>query len=247
MNFVDWAQVISAAGTVIAAGVAAFTTRLTLKQLRYQFSPHLLIASERFQVRMCQTSIKDLFWEQPTEEARYGNIDLGEYAFRLTNTGAGAAHDVRIFAEFDFEAVYHDISRKISGYTPPLEIEQEDWGAKILFDGEHIGGFKNPDEAFGVVDYVRPCRDERVEARFIIDPTLSFFALIYGTYLMREKVNSGVSQPAQNIDVDFVIKYSDASGAELEQRHPHRMTISGGRWTSDMSDGVCLISLHKRR
>lgn len=246
MNVVDWAQIISAAAAAVAAGMAAYSTRLVLKQLRYQFDPHLCIANELFQIRMCKTSIEDLFWEKPTEDAMYLNGGTTDYMFRLTNTGAGGAQDVRIFCDYDFESVYEDVLKKLSDHAPEIEVSQEEWGARICADGEHIGGFKNPDQAQGFVDYIRPCRDDRIEVTFNIDPTLTFFSLVYGFYIMSEKVKKGVSQPEQTIDVDFVVEYNDAAGARVEQRYPHRLTVSGGRWQDDMDDGVCFVNLLSR-
>lgn len=242
MNVVDWAQIISA-----AAGMAAYSTHLVLKQLRYQFSHHLRIANESFQIRMCKTSLKDLFWEKPTKESMYVNGGTtDDYRFHMTNTGAGGAQDVRIFSEFDIESVYEDILKKLSDHAPDIEVLQEEWGARVTAGGKHIGGFKNPDQAYGLIDYIRPCRDDRVEVPFSIDPTLSFFSLVYGFYIMSEQIKRGVSQPEQTIDVDFVVECTDARGVRVKQRYPHRLTIRGGRWKDDMTDGMCIVSLLTR-
>lgn len=246
MNFVDWAQIISAAAAAVAAGIAGYSTRLVLKQLRYQFSPHFGISSELFQIRMCKTSIKDLFWEKPTEESMFVNGGSTHYRFRLTNTGAGGAQDIQIFTEFDFESTYKDIVGKLSECAPDIEILQENWGATVSACGKLIGGFKNPDQAYGFIDYIRPCRDDRVEVPFAIDPTLSFYSLVYGFYIMCEQITKGVSQSEQTIDINFVIICTDARGTRVEQRHPYRLAVSGGRWREDMTDGMCYVALHKR-
>ncbi|WP_341988463.1 hypothetical protein [Azorhizobium sp. AG788] len=246
MNPVDWAQIISAIATTVAAGAAAYTTRLALKQQRFQFSPHLQIAGESFQVRMCQESFKRVFWEEPTKEASYLNGGTVDYRFRLTNTGSGSAQDIRIFAQFDLESAYQDVSRKLARCAPGIEILQEEWGAGVFVDGKHIGGFKNPDQAFGFIDYIRPCREDRVEEFFLIDPTLSFFSLVYGYYIMWELMNSNMRLPEQVIYVDFIVKFTDSGGQECEQRHARQLVISGGRCNSDMSDGVIVVSLRSR-
>jgi hypothetical protein len=246
MNLADWAQITSAAATVVAAGLAAFTTRLNLKQLRYQFRSHLLVANEEFQFRMCKTSLVDFFWTPPTQEARYMNGGNTEYSFHLLNTGAGSAQNVRIFAEFDYESVYNDLCEKLREHATDIEILQEGWGAKVMIGDKHLGGFKNPDQAYGRIEYIRPCRDDRVDLPFIIDPTLSFLSVGYGFYLMREQILKGLGHQEQIIDVNFFIEYTDAGGVKREQRDPHRLVVSGGRWKDDMSDGVCFVSLHKR-
>ncbi|KAB1083974.1 hypothetical protein F4V91_31820 [Neorhizobium galegae] len=190
--------------------------------------------------------LEDFFWQEPTDEARYLNGGNTDYRFRLTNTGSGAAHDVRIFAEFDFESAYQDISRKLKEHASDLEISQEEWGARVAIGGKHIGGFKNPDQAYGLVDYIRPCKDDRIEIPFLIGTTLSFFSLVYGFFLMRKQVVKGISQQERSINVDFLVHCTDAGGAKVEQRHAHCLTVSGGRWKEDMADGVCIVTLRKR-
>lgn len=246
MTFVDWAQIISAFGTTTAAGIAAFTAFLSLKQLRYQFSPHLFVATEAFQIKICSSSLEGFFWEKPSDEARYLNGGRDDYHFRLMNVGSGAAHDVRVAAEFDLEGTYEDLLSKLAPHAPDLEIVQEDWGAKVTVRGQHVGGFKNPDQARAVVDYIRPVREERVEVPIIIDPTLAYFAVMYGHYLMCESIDGKTAPPAQIINIDFSIRYVDAGGVDRVKRDQHRLVITPGRWKSDKSDGMCFVNLVKR-
>ena len=246
MNSVDVAQIVSAVAVTIATGMAAYTTHLILKQMRYQFSPNLNIATESFQIRISNRSIEGLFWEPPTDEGRYVNGGSTDYRFRLTNTGAGAAQEVYIHADFDLEAIYREIFSKLAEYAPNIDVSQDSWGTKIFVDGKNTGGFRNPDQSFGFIDYVRPAKGERVEEPFTIDPTLSFFATVSGFYLMKEKSGRGIAQPEQAVDVDFVIRCNDAVGKKIEKRLPYQLVISGGRWKSDETDGVCIVNLRRR-
>jgi len=243
MDAMDWAQIVSAGGSAIAAGIAAVSAYLSSKQIRYQFNPHLVVAHDQFQVKMNGESFKHIWWEVPTEEASYVNGGSTDYRLKLLNLGSGSAHSIKIVSEYDFESVYADVHQKIEEYLPGLSIEQDHWGTKIVLGDKHLGGFRTRDEGYGTVDYIRPAVQDKVIETFILDPTLSYFCMLYGHFLMCEKLQKEIANSPIEIDVTFRISYTSAHGRKCEVERPARLTVRGGRWKEDMSDGLILISL----
>lgn len=243
MELATWANILSAIGTVTAAGVAAYSARLAWRQVRYQFEPRLLIPSRQFQIKMAASSLKDVFWEKPTEAAAYVNGGDTDYRFLIQNIGNGAAYDIKIATELDFEALFADTQNKINAYASAFEVAHDGFGVQLTLDGKLIGGFRLPDEAASHVDWVgsgppqdsiRPCG---------IDPSLAFFALCLAFYLMHERIGGGVTQPEQIIKFAFIVTYTDPSGKRQTRRIPKRLIVRGGRWQSDLSDGLALVTL----
>lgn len=244
MDLNAWASISSAVGTVVAAAVAAYSARLAWRQVRYQFEPRLSIPPRDYQIKMAAGSLKDLFWEKPTDAAAYVNGGSTDYHFALRNIGNGAAYNISIRVELDFEVLYTDTKNKIERYAPGLIWEHDDFGAQIKIDGKSIGGFRFPNESAFHMDYLGVGEDG--VRNFRIDSSLSFFALCYGHYLMHEQIDRSVSQPEQRIDFSFVVEYTDSSANLHKIRCPSRLTIRGGRWLGDLSDGLAIISLSSR-
>lgn len=245
MDASTWTNVLSAVGTVAAAGVAAYSARLAWKQVRYQFEPYLLVPSRQFQIRMAASSLRDVFWEVPTEKAAYINGGGTDYNFHLQNIGNGAAYDISVQTEFDFEALYSDTQAKIAKYAPSLSVEHDNFGVSLRIDGEVIGGFRLPDQATFVIEQVGGNSTPNSVRNFSIDPSLSFFCLCYGYYLMSERMLRRI-QNEQQIEFDLLVGYKDSSGKQRSRRFPQILTIRGGRWQPDLSDGVVLISFAGR-
>ncbi|MBJ7512260.1 MULTISPECIES: hypothetical protein [Brevundimonas] len=242
MDASTWIDMLSAAGTVAAAGVAAYSARLAWKQVRFQFEPQLLIPSRHFQIKMASSSIREVFWEKPTEKAAYVNGGDTDYFFLLRNIGNGAAYDASVRIELDFETIFADTQSKIANHAPTLSVDHDSFGVSLRIDGEIIGGFRLPDQAFSLVDQVGSGSSQNSVRQFPIDPSLSFFALCYGAYLMHERM-IGRIQPEQRISFDFIVDYTDSSGRRQSRRFPRILIIRGGRWQADLSDGVAFVML----
>ncbi|KJE35083.1 hypothetical protein UF64_10350 [Thalassospira sp. HJ] len=246
MTFVDWAQIISAGAAAVAAGVSAYSVRLVLKQLKYQFSPNLRIADEVFQIAMHESALKDIFWEQPSEAAKYLNGGSTEYQFHMRNTGAGSAHDLSIETVLDLEEIYRQIHEIFENIGERLEVIQDNWGAQIKANGKTVGGFRNPNQSSAYIDYIKPSTDDLVTVPFIIDPTLAFACLALGYRAMKQKIDEDVTPTASTINVSFLISYTDPIGKKLTKRCEHQISVCDGRWADDLSDGVIVISFRKR-
>jgi len=243
MTIVEWATIFAAIGTISATAVAAYSAHLAWKHVRYQFEPRLIITPASFQIRVAADSIDKLWWEPPSDEARYVNGGSCEYFFEIMNIGNGPAHGISARAEFDYETVYRDVMEKIATHKPGLELQNDGFGCQVKLNSKIIGGFRLPDEAAGYVDFLPNTDRNKSTARLIIDPNLSFFALCYASYLMHEKIQNNVAQPALSIPVAFRLAYRDSSGKRVERRVRCNLTIRGGRWKNDLSDGVAMISL----
>lgn len=245
MDAATLTNMLSAVGTVAAAAVAAYSARLAWRQVRYQFEPQLLIPSRHFQIKMAAASLRDVFWEKPTERAAYLNGGDTDYCFTVQNTGNGPAYDILVRTELDFEALYADTQTKIAEHAPALSVIHDSFGVSLLIGGDVIGGFRLPDDAASLVDRLGSGSSPDSVRQFPIDPSLSFFALCYGAYLMHERMR-GTIQPEQRIAFSFVIDYADSSGRRQSRRFPRTLIVRGGRWQADLSDGVAFVSVTSR-
>lgn len=243
MNAAAWTQVLSALGALVAAGVAAYSANLAWRQLHLQFQPRLLVGNAHFQIRMMRDSLQALWWEPPSEEARYINGGETEYLLKLVNIGRGPAYEVQIRTEFDYESVFEDLKEKLAPFVTGLDLQYDDWGCQVSVHGALRGGFRLPDEAFAVVEHIEGATSGRQTATFPIDPSLSFFALCYAYFLMKGHTSHASAQEDQRIEVTFAIEYTNQAGKRLKERHRRELVITGGRWRADLSDGVAIIYL----
>lgn len=242
-NFETWANVLSAGGTVAAAAVAAYAARLALKQVRFQFVPRLLVQRQLYQIRTTNSIKTDFWWQAPGKDARYENGGSEDYRFSLVNVGNGAAFDIRVFAEIEYQTVYNDVMAKLSPYFPGLTVRNDDFGCQVRDGEEVVGGFRLPSESFGIVDFIGPSTTPERSQRFTIDPNLAFFATCYALYLGSAHKSEVTARQTQQIPVNFRIEYLDASGERQTSRQAMVLSISGGRYKEDGSDGVSIIGL----
>ncbi|TCP66289.1 hypothetical protein [Sphingomonas sp. PP-CE-1G-424] len=243
MSIETWANVLSAAGTVAAAAVAAYAARLVLTQVRFQFVPKILVQRQQYQIRTTGSIKTDFWWTPPGEDARYQNGGSEDYRFCLLNVGNGAAFDIRVFAEIEYQTIYDDVMGKLAPYFPGLTVQNDDFGCQVRDGGEVIGGFRLPGESFGIVEFIGPSATAERSQRFIIDPNLAFFATCYAHYLRSAHEQELNARQTQKIPVNFRIEYLDASGERQITRQAMALSISGGRYKEDGSDGVSIIGL----
>lgn len=237
------ASVSSAIGTVLAAGVAAYSARLAWKQVGFQFAPKLTISSESFQIRTTNSLAEDFWWRAPSSEAKYINGGSENYRLTILNIGNGPAFDVRIFADFDFQILKRDVLAKLEHHIPTLKLVRDNFGYQILLGDKILGGFRLPEEAAGHVEMIGGNGTLERKQHCPIDPSLEFFASCYAQYLRLAGHLEENARNAQIIPVNFRIEYLDSSGTRHVDSRSMKLTIRGGRYKSDGSDGVSLISL----
>jgi hypothetical protein len=240
-----WTNVLSASGTVAAAAVAAYAAGLAYKQVRFQFVPRLLVQSGGYQIRTTASLKDDFWWSPPTEKARYANGGSEDYRFTLLNVGNGFAFNIRVFVELDYMSIYEDVMRKLAPFHPDLTINYDNFGCQVRDKGEVLGGFRLPDEAFGVVDVIGPANTPERTKQFMIDPNLSFFVTCYAQYVRAAHEIDPEARKPQLIPLLFRIEYLDASGERKCQRQPMELVVRGGQYANDGSDGVSLIGLYE--
>ena len=243
MNLEAWASLWSAAGTVAAAGVAAYSARLAWRQVGYQFVPRLIIRADRFQVRTTSSLQKDFWWTKPGDEARYVNGGSENYVFTILNVGNGPAFDVRVYAEFDYSAVYSDVMDKLKPFFPELNLKHDEFGCQVRMGDTLIGGFRLPDQAFAMIEAVGGAATADRQQTFRIDPNLSFFTTCYAHYLRAGHETVEDARHAQTIPITFRIEYLDGSANRQSVSTPMRLSVAGGRYLADGSDGVSIIDL----
>ncbi|MGA9580640.1 MAG: hypothetical protein WBR13_01565 [Allosphingosinicella sp.] len=246
INAADWAQIVIATGTLVAAGVAAYSANVAWKHVRLQFQPRLIIGNSYFQIKMSQESLYDFWWEVPSDKARYSNGGETNYSFKIINIGNGPAYGVRISTEFDYESVFADLKRKLEPFVTGLELTYDEWGCQVSVHGKHRGGFRLPGEASGFIEHIEGASTGRQIAPFLIDPSLSFFALCYAYFLMKGSGKIEAAQLNQLVQLTFVVEYTNQAGRRVRERHPRELIVTGGRWRPDFSDGVAMISLVSR-
>lgn len=246
MNLEAWASVLSAVGTAAAAGVAAYSARLAWRQVGYQFVPRLIIRTEQFQVRTTSSIRTDFWWEKPGEEVRYVNGGSEDYVLTILNVGNGPAFDVRVYAEFDYSAIYDDVMNKLSPFVPELHLEYDDFGCQVRMGDTLIGGFRLPDQAFAMIEAVGGAASSDRQRTFRIDPNLSFFAVCYAHYLRAGHETVEDARQPQTFPVTFRIEYLDGSATRRSVSTPMLLAVAGGRYLPDGSDGVSIIALSNR-
>lgn len=246
MKLEVWANLFSAIGTVAAAAVAAYSARLAWRQVGFQFVPRLIVRSEQFQIRTAGSIKDDFFWSKPGEDARFENGGSEEYQFTLLNVGNAPAFDVRIYVEMEYPAIYDDVLTKLEPYIDGLTVSYDDFGCQVRIQDELIGGFRLPDQAFGIVNMIGGASTTDREKTFIIDPNLSFFATCYAHYLRLAHESVENAQKPQMIPLTFRIQYLDGSANRSETTWPMQLVVRGGRYKSDGTDGVSIISIAPR-
>jgi hypothetical protein len=245
MTFAEWSSLLGAGGTIVAAAAAAYSARQAWKLVRYQFEPQLIVGSDQFQIRMAGDSLKAMWWEKPSEAARYINGGSTEYFFRLLNIGNGPAYDINVETLFDYETIFADVTQKIARYEPSLAFEYDNFGCKVSIQSKHIGGFALTSEAYGHIEFLTNVSGNRANSNLALDPNLSFFSLCYAYYLMKERIETKVTREVQIIPLKFRLTFIDSSGKRHRREDKYKLTISGGRWKEDLSDGVAMIGLSK--
>lgn len=241
------ASIVAAGGSVIAATMAASAARTAARQMQIQFIPRLIVRGEAYQIKTTSDLKDGFFWTAPGPAARYENGGSEDYRFNILNIGNGMAFDIRIHTEFDYQAIYSDVMGKLEKFLPDLRFIYDQFGCQVRLGERLLGGFRLPDQAFGVVEMIGPASTPERRAAFLIDPNLSFLASCYAYYLMVAHESEDAARVAQTIPVSFKIEYLDPSGLRRTVQQAMFLSIRGGQYTADGSDGVSLISLHEGR
>lgn len=243
MDFSVVANLASALGTIAAAAVAAYSARLAWKQVRYQFSPRLVLQGRSYQIAMSARALRGLWWEEPSTESRFINGGDTSYTVAVLNIGNGPAYNIKVSTSFDYETLYADAIERVTRYVPDLTVSHDAFGCQISFDGQVVGGFRLPDQAFGIIESLDGSNGPNRVGEVPIDPNLAFFAMCYGYFQMAAADRDSEALLPQVIPVTLTLEYLDSAGRVHQQVERRRLTVRGGRWKSDFSDGVALVSL----
>jgi hypothetical protein len=243
MVFKDWIDLSTALGTVAATLVAAYSANLAWRQVRLQFEPRLLIPNQLFQIGVSADALTHLCWQEPIEEARYVNGGSTDYSLTVTNVGNGPAHNLQIHWMFDFESTYADVMEKIGTYLPQMTVEHDHFGCAVKIYGRTECGWRLPDEAFGVIDFLQGMKDKRDAQTCIIDPSIGFFVGCYAYFQMvAHQIDERAQAPA-TINVVLRISYVSSAGKRAIEDYPIVVEVRGGQYRTDLSEGVAFVAI----
>lgn len=134
-------------------------------------------------------------------------------------------------------------SKKLSPFIPELQIINDNFGYQIRLGDDVIGGFRLPDEACGYIETIGGNGTSDHKKHCIIDPSLEFFAACYAQFLRFKLLNDPKYRQPQIIPVVFKLEYLDSSANRHVDYLPMNLTVRGGRYKPDGSDGISLIGL----
>lgn len=238
------ASVLGAVGSVSAAIASFVTVYLVSRDFSARFSPKIDLEPRSFEIKVNRAALDDFFRQEPNSIYKYVNGGETNYTESIVNFGKGSAHDVSLSLSF------HSLDQ-IRGILAKMEAEADvsvwhepdGWGQSIYVGGKCIGGVREIEGRYSFIPWVGGSGNAPTREKTHINPSLQFVCLCCAYWLMHRRMNHDIVEPDVQFDFSTDIQYSDDLKNKWHVSIDRKVTVKGGRYKDDMSDGITLLQI----